>query len=459
MEPQTRLRPPSPPIPERQLPFLPALRRMMDNPIEGWPRAVYEQLIYVPPRRDFRTIYVLDPRVLKTVLLDEVANFPKSPLSQRLLTPMLGSGLLTAELGEWRWQRRAAAPAFRANDTTFKERVAEIVSKHVRTWRDGQTIDAMSAMSRLTFEIILETMLGGAAAVDADEMGRQFATYMESLGRPSLADILGAPPWLRTLASRDGGRSVRFMREAVDAMIAARRKGPARDDLVQLLLDARDRETGRSMTDAELRDNLLTFLAAGHETTALALTWSLYLASLDRTCARRIRGEAEAAHNAPHSIAGDGLSYTRNVVREAMRLYPPVPVLTRACASATRLGGHEVRKGDIVVVPIYALHRHRTHWRDPDYFEPERFNDMSADRLRYIYAPFGAGPRVCIGAAFALTEATIVLGEIMRQVSLSCLCESVRPLQRITLRPEGGLPMRVSRTDDRATRDVPALVH
>ncbi len=440
--------PPAITPPERQLPFFAALKAMLDNPMEAWPRAVYEEDVYVPPRADFRRIYLCEPAALKRVFLDEVADFPKSPLAQRLLTPMLGQGLVTATHEAWRWQRLAAAPAFQQKGIDqCAPAIAACTTRALDRWRaDGEgERDICAEMMRITFDIILDTMLGGRDGVDAAEMGRQFNAYLSYLGKPSLADVLGLPTFVRTAVAADGGACVTFMKDAVDRLIKERRSAPPRGDLVDLLMRAAD-QSGRAMNDVELRDNILTFLAAGHETTALSLTWALYLISQQDECEARILEEiAGVAGEAPidAKIAGK-LLYTRSVIEEAMRLYPPVPVLARVAAKDCELVGRKVRRGDAVIAPIYALHRHRRHWQRPDEFWPERFAEPRLHvRQRYIYMPFGAGPRICLGAQFALVEATIVLATIVRGYKMK-LREGhhIRPLLRITMRPEGGLPMR-----------------
>jgi cytochrome P450 len=366
---------------------------------------------------------------------------------------MLGQGLLTAALDNWKWQRRAAAPAFQPQSIAREAPVmGRVAARAVERWRAGAgCIDACEEMMAITFEIILETMLGGARTVDAAAMSRAFALYLKRLGKPTLADLLGAPDGLREAMNPKAARAIDFMHGAVDAMIATRRGEPARGDLVDMLIAARDGESGRAMSDRELRDNLITFLAAGHETTALALAWSVYLVSQHEETEARILAEVAAcAGDAPiDADIAQKLTFTRQVVEEAMRLYPPVPVLTRMARRDGELAGHKLKAGDTIVIPIYALHRHRAHWRNADHFDPDRFSPQAGlKRQRFTYMPFGAGPRVCIGASFALTEATIVLATLLRETGFALeRGHPIRPLLRITMRPQGGLPMRLGFRD------------
>lgn len=447
---RTCAEPPSLPIPDDELPFWKGLRAMLDNPMEGWPRAVFEANAYRPRNDLFRRLYISDPDALHAIFLERIEDFPKAPLAQRLLRPMLGDGLVTADLDAWRPQRRTAAPPFQAHGIDQSTpAIAAIAEDTIARWlHDGPgERDMCAEMMRITFDIILETMLGGRGRADAAEMGRQFNIYLRTLGRPSIADLLGAPAWMRTALSSDGGYSVRYMRRSVATMIAARRTSAPRGDLVDLLLNARD-GAGEPMPMRMLEDNILTFLAAGHETTALALTWSLYLVSQYPEAARKIRDEIQTvAGDAPlNAEQANALIYTKQVIYEAMRLYPPVPVLSRYAAKDCTLAGVDVRAGDAVVIPIYALHRHRVYWDKPDAFDPDRFAPgKHAERRRYIYMPFGAGRRICLGAAFAMSEAAIVLATLLRAMTFTLRPNHpIRPLLRITMRPENGLPMQVA---------------
>jgi cytochrome P450 len=241
---------------------------------------------------------------------------------------------------------------------------------------------------------------------------------------------------------------VRDLRMAVAAVIAERRAHRAPpDDLLGRLMGARDPETGQAMNDEQLVDNLLTFYLAGHETTAKALTWTLYLlarspawsAALEEEVARVTGGaEVQAAHF-------EQLVLTQQVIKESMRLYPPVPLMTRQAVADARLGDHPVRAGTSVVVPIYAIHRHARRWQDPDAFDPMRFAPEREARIpRYQYMPFGAGPRICIGQAFAMIEATTMLATFVARARFASLDgHEPAPVARVTLIPKGGMPLAV----------------
>lgn len=424
-----------------------------DNPIEAWPRAVYEQDHYwAPTPYGPKILMITNPQAIRAVLLDQVHDFGKGALFLRFLKPALGEALLTAEGAHWRWQRHAAAPAFRPETlsrlTPIMSACAQAMLDRWRAAGDGAAVDVAADMVRITFDIILATMLSGGEGIDIERASQEITHYLETLGRPTAADILGLPMMVKRLMSRRGVEATGYLRDTVDAMIARRRSQPkGRGDLVDLLMGAADPETGRAMTDAELRDNIITFIGAGHETTALALTWSLYLLSQDETAAARIRAEvaAVAGTAAIDQTHVERLTFTRQVVLESMRLYPPVSAVPRQADRDTTLLGMPVPKGTLVLVPIYALHRHRAHWDNPDAFIPARFApEHGLERQRYQFMPFGAGLRICIGMGFAMNEAVAVLATLMRGVRLEHDARHrIRPLVRITMRPEGGMPMRV----------------
>jgi cytochrome P450 len=237
------------------------------------------------------------------------------------------------------------------------------------------------------------------------------------------------------------GASLKQMKTIADDAVNSRRSAGAGDvpDLLDLLLEGEDPETGRSMSTAELRDNLLTFIVAGHETTALTLAWAFYLCAFDQGVQDKARAEAQSALQGRTATAADlpNLPYCRMIIDEALRLYPPAALVSRTAQAPDTLAGREVKKGDTVMIPIYALHRNALLWDDPDAFRPERFAEKPQ---RYAYLPFGDGPRICIGASFALQEAVIILATLLAKRRFSPVQgKTPDPVMILTLRPEGGV--------------------
>jgi cytochrome P450 len=275
---------------------------------------------------------------------------------------------------------------------------------------------------------------------------------------------MGVPDFVPRIARLNVRSSLKFFEAAIDTMIATRRARLAANpasvprDILTLLLDALDPETGERMTAQEVRSNILTFIAAGHETTANSLAWSLFLLSQSPQWRECVEAEVDREIGSslhPPPFAGEGrvggladrLTVTRAAIEEAIRLYPPIAAISRVAIGADAIAGEPVKRGSLVVIAPYVLHRHRLLWDDPDVFEPGRFLGEARKNIdRFAYLPFGAGRRTCIGSAFALQEATLVLAVIMSRFTLTLAPRhAVSPLLRVTLRPEGGLPMTVRR--------------
>ncbi len=277
---------------------------------------------------------------------------------------------------------------------------------------------------------------------------------METIGRVSLLDIAGAPNWLPRPAQILHRNVMQGTSERVAKLVAQRRAemaaGARSEDLVAYLIAAADGETGRQMDDATIRNNLMSFIVAGHETTALALGWSLYLLANAPEIQARAAAEARAAFGDGPATADKlaGAPYLRQIIDEAMRLFPPAAMLSRQAREPDEILGREIRAGDTVILPIYALHRHDLLWERPHEFDPENFApDVARRRERFAYLPFGAGPRVCIGMSFALMEAEIILGSLLARLAFSPRpgAKAPTPVLTMTLRPEGGMPLRVAR--------------
>ena len=277
-------------------------------------------------------------------------------------------------------------------------------------------------------------------------------TFFESAGHIDPFDVIGLPDYIPRITRWRVRALLRSVDAALDATIAQRRRGlnaratAAACDMLGIMLAARDPETGRRLSEAELKGNVLTFIFAGQETTSTALTWALYLLSQSPEWAARITAESERAHAARGEEPIAQLPETRAVLDEAMRLYPPIVGITRTATKEGELAGCAIARGTMVVVAPYVLHRHVRLWDDPDRFDPGRFLDGNGRKIdRYSYLPFGVGPRMCIGAGFALQEATLVLAAIMRNFVLALAPgQSVWPQQRLTLRPRCPLMMAVT---------------
>src|SRR6202022_1266045 len=270
-----------------------------------------------------------------------------------------------------------------------------------------------------------------------------------TVGRLDPFDLLDFPEWLPRLTKLGSRSAEAFFASVVEALGARRKRLLAKDkagaprDILTLLLEAQDPQTGAGLSDTEVKANILTFIGAGHETTANALTWSLFLLTLSEEWRARLAAEASAGLPGPVADFAPTLAETKAVIEEAMRLYPPVASMSRQAIGPDDLAGKRIRKGSLVMVSQWVLHRHRALWEKPDCFDPRRFLPGSREKIdRLAYLPLGAGPRVCIGASFSLQEAAIILAYIMRSFSLELKKNHVvKPVQRITLQPDGGLPV------------------
>ena len=255
--------------------------------------------------------------------------------------------------------------------------------------------------------------------------------------------MLGFPDWVPRPGRALSGKALNEMKQMADHAIEARaHRGPqGTPDLLDLLLDGVDPKTKRQMNTAELRDNLLTFIVAGHETTALTLSWSLYLMGFDQAAQDKARAEAQSVLQGRAATGADvaNLPYIRQIIDEALRLYPPAGLISRTAQKPGTLAGTAIRPGDTVMIPIYALGRHKMLWDDPDAFRPERFADRTSID-RYAYLPFGDGPRICIGASFALQEAVIILATLLSRFKFTPVKgKNPEPVMILTLRPQGGV--------------------
>ena len=411
---------PSPP----ERPGLVAALRSTRTVIDGWPRAVFEGGLHRSPYPG-GPVTVSDPAMAAEVLLEKADDFPRGELINRLFRPIWGRGIFIAEGADWRWQRRAGAPAFRpANMAALAPVMRAAAERTLTSWRAGRSLDLHQEMRGLTLQVLFDAALsGGEDFPDKAEASREVGDFVSGVGRFALTDFLPMPEAWRPSTQRRGGRSRAYVRRHVGAMIARRRaEGGRRGDLVDLLMAAADPETGARMDDDLLRDNLIGFIAAGHETSANALAWALWLVARHPATERRLLAEVEAVAGevpiGPDHL--EQLTFTRQVIQETMRLYPGAVALARTAARDTAVGGHPIKRGTLVSIAVYALHRRPDLWDDPDAFDPDRFAPgRRADHPAFAYQPFGAGPRVCMGAAFAMTEMVTALAVLVRGARLT----------------------------------------
>lgn len=449
--------PPAPTPRNGPIGTLATLYALWRNPLEVWTRAHYELPILIGRTVMGMRAVVNDPQAVRRIFLDNVANYRKDALQLRVLRPGLGTGLLTAEGEDWRIQRRALAPLFSprqvADFAPAMHRVARAAAERYLAGREARVRDVCVDMARVTLEVLEQTLFSQGLARGAAAFQDAVTRYFETFGRLDPLDLVGAPQILPRFWRLRGRSTLQFFENAVDDIIGARKSliesgAAAPNDLLTLLLRAQDPQTGRAISEADVRANIVTFIGAGHETTANALTWSLYL--LSQAPDWRARAEAEVDARFDPENQGDpseSLPVVKAVLEEALRLYPPAAFLSREAIAEDWLAGVRIPAGTVVTVAPYVLHRHRRLWSDPDAFDPSRFLGENRERIdRYAYIPFGAGPRVCIGMSFALQEAVIVLAHLLRALRFDLAPgHVVAPIQRVTLRPRFGMRMIVRR--------------
>jgi cytochrome P450 len=442
---------PAAPLPRPRPPgFLEAYLALRRNPITALSDRAYEEPV-VDLIRPGRALLVSDPEMIERVLVENAANYRKSPQQQRRLRPALGDGLLTAEGDTWRSTRRITAPLFSPNAVGLVLQDMQAATEVMRMrWQDRRhhaaPLELTAEFQRLTYEIVSRTVFSGALDQDRAAVHANMAIYFDTLGRIDLASLLDLPGWWPTLDKLRAAKSLKVFRNVVDGTVAARRAAPKRDggDLLDQLFHATDPKTGKTLGDAAVSDNVLTFLAAGHETTGNALAWIFYLLALYPEAQDRVRAElAETlGEGAPDRDHLDRLDYTKAVINEALRLYPPVPFMAREAIEADDLNGQAVRKGMQIVISPWVVHRHKLLWEAPDAFRPERFLGEAGRSIpRGAFLPFGLGPRICIGQRFALQEILTVMAAILPAFRYDLVDPgSVFPQARITLAPKDGLP-------------------
>lgn len=427
--------------------------RFIENPLLAVPQQAYEERLVAQESADRAIFWVSAPDLVEDLLLRNGDKLEQSPVQKRVFRRALRDGVLSSDGDLWRWQRRTMAPLFRpAEILTYVPEMAAPAEDTLKQWRKSapgslQNID--DAMIDATFAVIMRTMLKGGVTKEAEIIRRTSEQVLKYVTWEMLYGSFRLPLWLPHPASWRLERGARRMRKAVRDIIGRRMReadSAAANDLLARLMAARDPATGDPMSMERLINNLLTLLEAGHETTSRALSWTLYLLARAPEWQDAVRGEVR-------SVLGDQpvegrhieqLKVTQQVLKESMRLYPPVPVLSRVVTQRFRIGGVDFPQGCVTLIPIYCIHRHKQVWDDPECFDPSRFAPENDDYPRTQYMPFGAGSRICLGASFAMAEATAILATLIRGAEFEWDgIVDPEPVSRVTLQPKGGISLKV----------------
>jgi cytochrome P450 len=391
-------------------------------------------------------IYLLShPDYIAHVLQKNPRNYLKDGYEH---IEIVGNGLLASEGDFWRRRRRIAQPAFhRERLAEMAQTMTDATERMLGRWDARSTdepLDVDAEMSRLTLEIVGRTLFSAEVGEEAGGVGAALETVLY-LGFQRTGRFVPVPSGVPTPKNRRYRNAVRHLNGVVEDLISGRRtNGGGEGDLLDMLLEARDADTGEGMDERQLRDEVMTILTAGYETTARALTWTWYLIDANSHVRERLERELDGLNGrTPEFEDLDRLTYAKMVVQESMRLFPPVWGLSRLVAHEDEIGGYRVPKGSRVVISQYVTHRHPDLWKEPKTFNPERFTpERSAGRPRYAYFPFSGGPRQCIGNNFATMEAVLILATIARRYRLTlALGHPVEPEPSFTLRSRHGMRM------------------
>jgi cytochrome P450 len=398
------------------------------------------------PRR--RLVLLSHPDLIEEVLTTHARRTTKTALLQAL-RPVLGDGLLLSEGDAWLRQRRLIQPAFhRQRLAAYGDVMAGHADRAMATWADGQTRDVHADMMSVTQGIVAKTLFDADVSDDAYDVGHALHVLMDDFARRRTR-LFELPAFVPTPARRRARAAVERLDRIVYGIIAARRaSGEDRGDLLSLLLQARDADDGSRMTDRQVRDEIMTLFLAGHETTAVSLSWTWYLLAQHPGVEARLADELCGVLGGRLPTVADlpRLRYAEMVVTESMRLYPPAYTITRRVAEPCQVGGHRIAPETVLVMSQWVVHRDGRWFDEPAAFQPDRWENDLAKRLpRYAYFPFGGGPRLCIGNTFATMEATLLLATIAQRFRFRLAPDaSVTPMLSVTMRPAHGIRMILS---------------
>lgn len=456
---------PPAPIPRTTIPSIfEVIKSTLSNPLEVWGQPSYTLPWIKTKFLNERILIVNDPDLVHYVLVENAKNYRMATVRQLILRPILRDGLLTAEGQVWKRSRKSVAPVFAPRHAKgfaklMHQRAVQYAAKYHPIAREDGLVDVAMDMTEMTYEILAETLFSNDIVSQGDDLSQDVDRLLHTMGRVDPLDLIKAPRWVPRFRRMLGVPVMRKFRKIVSDTADKRRKLMARndsnvpEDFLTLLLR---QEAPDGLKRSEIEDNIITFIGAGHETTARALGWAIYCVANSGKHRKLMEQEADKVHenNVDPVDWLDEMPWTRAVFEETMRLYPPAPSINRAPLTDDKWTSPNgdlvtIEKDTTVLVMPWTLHRHEMLWDEPRAFRPERFlpeNKLNLHRFQYL--PFGAGPRVCIGATFALQEAIIALGVLLRRYRFDVTNQTNPwPVQKLTVQPQGGLPMTVSIRD------------
>ncbi|MDP9424398.1 MAG: cytochrome P450 [Pseudomonadota bacterium] len=413
--------------------------------VYGWSERAF-QIDYLKRNiLGFQVHILLDPDLIEHVLLDNAANYAKPDIVKSLLDPIIGSGLLTADGGLWREQRRIVAATFSpAAVEAQRGMFVQAARQAMAGWSDGERRDMAAEATRTTMTVIALALFGGDPRLTSDVSMNHIAAAIEGFSEARMLALLRLPQFPVTPKGRAGKRGQIFLRRTLGEVVDDRWHGRMGGDFLSGMIDALRRRFSEAEARALSIDNAATFYLAGHETTANALAWSLFLLAAQPALQEELAGEAQEALAGGADDVAERVPRLRLFLCESLRLYPPVPRFDRQAIGPDRLGEADVEPGDIISIWPWLLHRHKKLWDDPDAFMIDRFADKGG-RHRFQYLPFGAGPRTCVGAQFATTEALTLLAHWLSEWRFIDVGHPAQAAGMVTLRPKDGLPLRLER--------------
>jgi cytochrome P450 len=406
----------------------------------------------------FPAYFVHSPELVHDVLVENANHYQKTTVTRNVLEPVLGNGIFTSEGTFWRRQRKLMQPAFHTRRIgAYGEAMTRFAEELCDGWQDGDTRMVDEEMAHLTMRIISKILFDAEIPEDLKVISDS-TTKVLQMADERFNQMPTLPYWLPTRLNRTLRANIEILDRLIQRFIdEGRASGEDKGDLLSMLLAAQD-DDGAVMTDKQVRDEAMTVFGAGHETTAVTLTWTWYLLSQNPQVEARLHDELRQVLNGRAATLADlpNLPYTEMIIKEAMRLYPPAWGTTREPLEDTTLGGYPIKKGSTIFINIYGMHRDARYFPDPDRFDPERWTaEREKDAPRYAYIPFGAGPRVCIGNALAMMEAKLVLATLAQSYRLTLAPgHVVKPQRMFTLRPQYGMKMIVHKRET-----IPAFAH